>query len=395
MSGITRLAYSDDLSAISYLERQDNTVLYAKKVNVVTSMFFRLLSARPRKRVTRSFQAEFLSNMSIMLRSGVPLTTALREAAGSSDRTDLENDIKDMILEIESGSTFSEAAEKYQYIFPRTVKYLIRLGEETGKLDRVLKDASEHLKRMQKIVSDTKQALLYPSFVFFSMGAGLLFWFYYVVPKIVSLFREMDVTLPPLTIFLINLSKFVQEYFIEIVFVAFAVGFFTVIAYKASRNVRKALDVLLLKLPVSRTIVSASVMAFITEYFSLLLNVGIDILRSMDVLKESIKNEVYREKLDEVSAGLSRGEGIGESFRRAVVFPAFVVRMIHVGEQSGTLPEQLGHIAEDYRNRLSVVVGTIGKVIEPAVLIVAGTMFAVIVGGLFLPIYDLVSKLSG
>ncbi len=395
VSGITRLAYSDELSAISYLERQDNTVLYAKKVNAVTSVFFRCLSARPRKRVTRSFQAELLSNVSIMLRSGVPLTTALREAAGSSDRVDLEGDIKDMILQIEGGSTFSEAAQKYQYIFPRTVIYLIRLGEETGKLDRVLMDASEHLKRMQKIVSDTKQALLYPSFVFFSMGAGLLFWFYYVVPRIVSLFNEMDVTLPPLTLFLINLSKFVQEYFFEIVVVALAVGFFTALAYKTSRSMRKAVDVLLLKLPISRTIVSASVMAFITEYFSLLLNVGIDILHSMDVLKESINNEVYREKLVEVSAGLSRGDGIGESFKRAVVFPAFVVRMIHVGEQSGTLPEQLGHIAEDYRNRLSVVVGTIGKVIEPVVLVVAGTMFAIIVGGLFLPIYDLVSKLSG
>jgi general secretion pathway protein F/type IV pilus assembly protein PilC len=168
-----------------------------------------------------------------------------------------------------------------------------------------------------------------------------------------------------------------------------------VLSYKASRGVRRSIDLILLRLPVSKTIVTASVMAFITEYFSLLLNVGIDVLHSLDVLKESIRNEVYQEKLAGVTADIRSGEPIGQAFKSASIFPVFVVRMIHVGEQSGTLPEQLGYIAEDYRNRLSVVVSTIGKIIEPVVLVVAGTMFAIIVGGLFLPIYDLVSKLSG
>jgi len=122
--------------------------------------------------------------------------------------------------------------------------------------------------------------------------------------------------------------------------------------------------------------------------------VGIDILRSMNILKESIENEVYREKLAEVSEGLTRGDGIAESFRRTVIFPPFVVRMINVGEQSGTLPEQLSYIAEDCRNKLSAIVATIGKMIEPIVLIIAGAMFAIIIIGLFLPIYDLVSTVG-
>ena len=125
------------------------------------------------------------------------------------------------------------------------------------------------------------------------------------------------------------------------------------------------------------------------------MNAGIDILQSTNILKDSIKNEVYREKLAEVKEGLTKGDGIAESFRRPLIFPTFVVRMIAVGEHSGTLPEQLSHIAEDYKNKLSVIVATIGKMIEPIVLIVAGGMFAIIVIGLFLPIYDLVSAVSG
>jgi len=227
------------------------------------------------------------------------------------------------------------------------------------------------------------------------MGAGLIFWFYYVVPKILSLFTEMDVTLPSLTIFLLKISEFIQNHFLSMVLGLALAIFIVVTAYKENRKVKRTTDALLLKLPLSSTIISASTMAFITEYFSLLIKAGIDILQSMTILKESIKNEIYREKLGEVRESLARGEGIADSFRSVLIFPLFVIRMINVGELSGTLPEQLSYIAEDYRNKLTVLVATIGKMIEPIVLVVAGAMFAIIIAGLFLPIYDLVSRVSG
>ena len=96
----------------------------------------------------------------------------------------------------------------------------------------------------------------------------------------------------------------------------------------------------------------------------------------------------------EVRSYLETGEGISDSFKQAVIFPNFVIRMMSVGENSGTLPEQLNYIADQYREKLTVMVATIGKAIEPLILVVAGTIFAVIVIGLFLPIYDLVSRVS-
>ena len=394
-SGVINLPYKDVLSAVTHLERGDNTSIYVKKLSPVGSFIFQLLSLRFRRRVPRSFQAEFLSNISMMLRSGMTLTTAMEEAATTSERPDFESDINDMITNIQGGATFSEAADKYRYIFPKTVIYLIRIGEETGRLDEMLQDASEHLKRIQNIISDTKQALLYPSFVFIAMGAGIIFWFYYVVPKILALFKEMDVTLPTITVLLLKISDFIQNHVLSMIIGLALAIFIVVTAYKGNRRVKRTTDALLLKLPLSSTIISASTMAFITEYFSLLIKAGIDILQSMAILKESIKNEVYREKLGEAREGLARGEGIADSFRGVLIFPLFVIRMINVGELSGTLPEQLTYIAEDYRNKLSVLVATIGKMIEPIVLVIAGAMFAIIIGGLFLPIYDLVSKVGG
>lgn len=394
-SGVISLPYKDVMSATLHLERGDNTTIYVKRLGIVASFLFRLVSMRLRRSVPRTFQAEFFSNISLMLRSGMTLITALEEAAGTSGRPDFEGDISDIITNIQGGATFSEAADRYRYIFPKTVIYLIRIGEETGKLDEMLKDASEHLKRVQGIISDTKQALLYPSFVFITMGGGVIFWFYYVVPKILSLFKEMDVTLPTITVLLLKISEFVQNHFLSMILGLALVIVIIVTSYKGNRRVKRTIDALLLNLPLSGTIISASTMAFITEYFSLLIRAGIDILQSMTILKESIKNEVYREKLGEVREGLTRGEGIADSFRGTLIFPLFVIRMINIGEVSGTLPDQLAYIAEDYKNKLTVLVATIGKMIEPIVLIIAGAMFAIILIGLFLPIYDLVSRVAG
>ena len=228
----------------------------------------------------------------------------------------------------------------------------------------------------------------------FAISGGMLFWFAYVVPKIVGLFKELDVALPRMTQVLIHLSELAQLYYLHFIIGAAAAVVIAALLRKRSRGFRRALDALLLKLPIAQSIVAASNLAFISEYFAMLINAGIDILQSVGILKEAVGNEVYRDKLAEVRASLEVGEGISESFKQAVIFPNFVVRMIGVGEASGTLSEQLVYIADQYRNKLSILVATIGKSIEPLILMVAGTIFAVVIIGLFLPIYDLVSRVG-
>ncbi len=394
-SGIIRLPYNEVMSAISYLERDGSTTIFVKRLGNIFSFFLDIISFRPFKKLNRTFQAEFLNNVAMMLHTGMVLTTALKEASVGAENSDFEKDIADIVVNIQDGSSFSNAAEKYSYIFPKTVIHLIKLGEETGKLDMTIMEASKHLKRLQVIVSDTKQALLYPSFVFLTMGGGIVFWFYYVVPKIVSLFQEMDVVLPSITVFLIQISEFVQNNILAMLLGVFLGPVIFMFAYKNIRQVRKVTSAMSLQLPVTKSISSASALAFISEYLCLLINSGIDIIRSLDILKDSIKNEVYRERIDIVKAAIVNGEGISDSFNKAGIFPSFVVRMINVGEQSGTLTDQLTYIAEHYQNRLALLVSTIGKMIEPIVIVMAGAMFMVIVIGLFLPIYDLISTVSG
>lgn len=393
-AGTVKLPYSDILSAITYLERDGSTTIYVKKLGLLFSIFTKLLSTRRLKKFSRTNQSELASNLALMLRAGIPLTAALQEMVAGNDMKHISSDLEDIIQKINDGTSFSQAIKYHRAIFPRIMVQLVQIGEKTGQLDAMLENAAEHLKNIDSIYSNTKQALLYPAFVFAALTAGLLFWFYAVVPKIIALFRDMDVVLPTITVYVVNVSNFIQAYIFHMVFGMAAFLIILGIAQKKSLQFRRAVDWLLLRLPVAKSIVSASNMAFITEYFSLLINAGIDIINALEILKNAINNEIYREKLIQVKEGLTQGESIAACFSKVEIFPPFVIRMINIGEKSGTLSKQLSILAEEYQKKLSIIVATIGKMIEPIVLIVAGIMFAIIIGALFLPIYDLISQIS-
>jgi general secretion pathway protein F/type IV pilus assembly protein PilC len=394
ISGIVNLPYKDVMSAISYLEDNGNITIFVKKMGSISSFFLKLLKRGVGKKIERKFLAEWFNNLSMMVKAGMPLVTALEESAASSGRPDFESDISDTILSIQRGGGFSDSLERQSHLFPKTAMHLIRIGEESGTLDDRLKDAADHLIRIQTIINDTKQALLYPFFVFFTIGAGTIFWFYYVVPKIVILFNDMDVTLPPLTLFIIGVSEFIQTHFFLMAAVTSLSAVMTVALYKNYLPFKKLLDRFFLKIPIIGTLINASNLAFITEYFSLLMNAGIDIIQSIKILEESVGNETYRLKLGEIKDNLAAGTSISDSFTKAMIFPRFICRMINIGEISGTLPDQLNYIARDYKQKLADLVANLGKIIEPVVLVVAGVMFAIIMAGLFLPIYDLVGNIS-
>ena len=393
-SGVIKLPYQDEISTASYLERDGSMAIYVSKLTQFGTIFPKLRSLRLFKRLKRKDQVELFNNLSLLLRSGMPLTAALEEVAGSIKHPAMASNIQDIVSAIQGGMSFSEAAKKFSDIFSPTVIYLIRIGEETGRLDEMLKEASEHVNRIQSIISDTKKALLYPIFVFISLGIGLAFWLYYVVPKILELFKEMNVTLPNITVYLLQASDFFQAYFVYLFIGVITIILGLLTARKGSRKFRKITDWLMVKLPVSGTIISASNLAHISEYFSLLIKAGINILQAIKILSESIKNEMYRDKLDEIGKSLKKGSSISEAFEDVSVFPTFVARMINIGEVSGTLEEQLGYIAEEYSKKLSTLVEMIGKMIEPIVLVVAGAIFAVIFLALLLPVYDMVSQVG-
>lgn len=195
-TGTARLPFADPGSAASHLERDGSVVLYVKEMGRLSAALAGLRTYGFSKKMARTEQAELLNNMALMLRAGMPLNECLEEIAEGVENQGISNDLYNIMIDIQRGTSFSEAVTTCPHIFPKTVADLIRIGEETGQLDKMMQDASEHLKHLQAIVSGTKQALMYPSFVILALSGGLLFWLYSVPPKLSPCFKTWMSSFP-------------------------------------------------------------------------------------------------------------------------------------------------------------------------------------------------------
>lgn len=392
--GVAELPFTDDLAVRTYFEQRGMTVVSVRRLHYVLSFFYGIFSALFRKKISDHELIELLMNLSVTMRSGVPLLSALQDSLGYSQSVAVKKVVEDLHLSFEAGLSFSQATDRYPKIFPEIVRYLIRIGEESGTLEKTLQDSANHLSSLRNIKTGAKKAMLYPTFVFAATIGAAIFWLYYVVPDIVDLFKQMQVTLPAITVFLINLSNFMQSYLHYMLIGMFAFVLLIVTAIRYNYKVRKGYHWLLLKLPITKVIVSSSNLAYISEYFSLLISSGVNVLRSLEVMEGAISNLIYREKLIQITEGIKRGNTLTEEFRRAEIYPGFVVRMIAVGEQSGRLPEQLAIVAQEYQKRLKDTVDNLGELVKPIAILIVGGLFIFIIVALFLPIYQLIGQIS-
>ena len=394
MAGVAELPLFSEPDAQEYFERRGGTVVAVRQVGGIVGWVLARTENRLGRRIRRDDLIEFLNNLSIMLKSGIPILTALAESISVAENRALIRTVEHIQLSIEAGLNLSDAVDQHKQVFPETVRYLVRIGEETGNLDRTLKDAASHLERLRQIKTDTSRSLIYPAFVFAATIGAAIFWIFYVVPGIRDMFRQMQLALPPLTVWLLSATTFLQHWAPEIgAGIAITVAA-CVIAVRSNRKVRHFYHNVLLHLPISSRITQASGLAFIAEYFSLFASSGVDILRSLKTLEGTVSNEVYRGKIISIREGLERGNTLSAEFKHAKVFPSFVVRMINIGEQSGTLSQQLQYIADEYRRRLRNVVDNIAEIVKPVAILLVGGFFILIVVGLFLPVYQLIRQVG-
>lgn len=391
--GVVELPFTDVSPAIRYLERQGGIILEITQLAPLAEAYVKVISKRF-QRVGRIELAEFFNNLSMLLSAGVPVLTALKDIQEDVKNPVLSMTIKMMSTDISSGQTFSEAASRHDRVFTPVLLQMIVIGEETGRLDKMLLKGAEHLNHIQEIISATKRALIYPAFLVVLVTGATVFWFAYVVPKIVGLFKEMNVTLPTITKVLIAVSEFFQNYLGLMALTLFVVTVGTIILRKKNLAFRYTTDLVLLKTPILSNILETSLVARITEYLGILIGAGIGVLRTLEMLTETMTNTVYQRRLLLVQENLKGGNTLSQSLRSAGAMHPFAIRMIAVGEQSGKIEEQTEYVARVYRNRLSALVEVLGKTLEPALIVFLGLMFALIIAGLLLPIYDLVGGLK-
>ncbi|MDP2688763.1 MAG: type II secretion system F family protein [Deltaproteobacteria bacterium] len=365
-------------------------VINLKKANYYYSSLHKLILVRS---VRRTEVIEFANNLAVMLKAGMPMLTAHSDIAKTVENAYLRQTINNMRRMIELGSGFSEAAEA-QGVFPDIFVRVTRVGEETGSLEKSLLDVASHLRKMEELSAALKRALIYPAFAVVSTFGALLFWLVYVLPKIMDIFKDMGMALPLPTRILLAVSGFSQSnWYLFIIVPALSVF---LLHYLKKRKGKAAyyIDLAKIKAPVFKHIVYNRLLALFCEQMRILNTAGIPIDKSLRIISEVIGNEVFRAAIDRIREEIALGSRISDSLARQKVFSLLVTRMVDIGEASGSLDEQFEYLSGHYLAKLDDISQKISKMVEPIVIGVIGAMFALIILGLLLPIYDLVSKVG-
>lgn len=397
-SGMVRLAVQRELSVRLHLEAAtEGTVVSLWRFPDWLSLFSAIFTRLFRVQVRNEDLAEFLRDLGLMLRAGVPAVGALEtlldehKSVGAGSRT-MNAVIRSMLDDLHAGIGILEAFNRHPDVFPETVRNLVDIGEQSGTLDRMLQEAAEHVERMIAIKRDIKTALIYPAFVFATILGVAAFWIYYVVPNMARLFKQMQAKLPPITEGLIAFADALSVHllwFLVIIALLVVVG---VALFRRSESFQYNVYTLLHRLPIARTLLVSSGMAHLSEHLSILVHAGVDLVKSIQILGRATKNRYYRVRLEKIATFVRNGESLSASMRRVGGFPAMMVRMISVGEESGSLDLQLTHLADDYRKRQEALIKSLAEVLKPLIILVAGGLFIFLIVALLLPVYDLVRQ---
>jgi len=343
-------------------------------------------------RVSRREIAELLHQLAVSLKSGIPLITILEDLEPELKNKHLKESVKTIKNALRRGATVREAFERAK-IFSPIVLSLVEIGEESGRLDRTLEEASQHLYRIDEIISQTKRALTYPSFVLLAMSFALAFWIFYVLPQILKVFQEMNLALPLPTIILMNTVNFFINFKSWILLgIISSIAIF--IFLKKNPKTQAPLERILLKLPILGRIKRTSFLAFFFEHFALLLSSGIDMRRLLQLLKRAFANRYYQEIVKGLEDSVTAGEEISSALKKQNIFKPIDIRMVSVGERTGRLDSQMQMIASFYYQEVQNLLEQLTKIIEPVILVLAGLIFLLIVLALIGPIYDLISKVG-
>lgn len=344
-------------------------------------------------KISRTDILEFTGSFSIMLKSGVPIITCLDDLISTTTNNSFKPILVDIRNRLRGGSSVSVALGAQGTFFPDIINTLVAVGEETGRLDESLREATEHLQRLQNLSSAIKKALMYPLFAFTATLGALVFWMLFVIPSLTSTLKSMGVKLPALTLFLINSSSLFQAHW-KLLPLALVLVPLAIFLMGKQPAIRYQMDRILIKLPVLEIIIFNKLLATFAEQFRMLIVAGIPLKRLFDLIIPALGNEYFGANLLKAKENILNGNPISESLERQKILPPLVISKIRIGETSGTLDKQLDFLAKYYTKKLDDATENLGKIIEPLVMTVIGGLFAIIIMGLLLPIYDLVSKVG-
>lgn len=334
---------------------------------------------------------DFTRQLSTMVTAGLTLSESL---------SILRNQIKKQVLlkivvqieeDVQGGKSFAAAVDRFPETFPPIYRSLIRAGEASGKLDKVLERLAENLEKTRDFRSQTRGAMIYPAIVVTGMVVVIFILMTFVVPKLTVMYSDFGATLPLPTLILMAISNFFANRW-YIVIGGTALAGFGFLRWKKTKSGERIWDTFLLSLPIFGSIIKESTLVEVTRTLSILIGAGIPILEALSISEGAVNNIVYREAIKDIEDRVEKGFSLGSLFSEKEIFPPILGQMINVGEQTGKLDDSLFKLSSFFEHESAVAVKALTTAIEPLIMVVLGLGVGFIVLAVLMPIYSLTSQ---
>lgn len=346
-----------------------------------------------RKKIKPTDVMNFSRQLGAFLRAGIPILDALDALQQDADNPLLKQVLVEIGDSLRAGSSFAEAVAVHADVFPSYYIGILRSAELTGNLDIVLRQLADYIERDEGVRRSIRSALTYPAVIVVMAIVTVLVLVAYVLPKFEGFFESFDAKLPLATRILLNTSDFISQWWFVIlgVIVLVGVGAF---AYFRSERGRVTRDRLLLKAPVVGDVVEYGVIERFCRILATMMRAGVPIPDAMAASTEATNNRVYQAALANASEEMMRGEGIARPIEETGLFPGAAIQMLKVGEQSGSLDEQLEVAADYYEGELEHKLKRLTSLFEPAIIIVMGVVVGFVAIALVSAMYGIFDQVE-
>ena len=335
----------------------------------------------------------FTRQLSTLQDAGLPVLRSLRILEQQNRPGALKNALMDVIEDIESGNTLSEAMGKQPKAFDNLYVNMVKAGEAGGALETILQRLAEFKEKSQSLKRKIIGAMIYPAAVI-TVAVGIVsFIMIFIIPKFKEIFEGFGLDLPVMTQMLINASDLTSKYWYMIFILPVAFWIFIKIV-KKNQTGSFVVDWVSLRIPLIGKILHMGIIARITRTLGTLIASGVPILEGLLISRDTAGNAVFVRAFDNIYAAIREGETIAVPLKEARIVDDLVVNMVDVGEETGALDDMLYKVADVYDEEVEVRVESLVSLLEPIMVVVLGLIVGFIVIALFLPLVQLLNDLS-
>ena len=334
--------------------------------------------------------------LSSMIRTGLPLLEALNILSESNEDKTLKAVFKEASIGISRGATFQEILEKHPDIFDDMYLALVSAGEAAGLLPEVLDREAKLLESLSKIKGQIQSALTYPIAIFVLTIVVIIVMLVFVIPVFVDMYSSSGADLPGLTQFLVNASNSLRNpSFLLKTLPVLTIGFFFVKKQLKTNSFINWKDSTLLKLPITKDLVTKSCLANFSRTLSSLNSAGVPILEALTISKRTLGNRVFQRIVDKMNTEIQAGQPIYKVLALEVkVIPIMFTSMFRIGEETGELSEMVDKLADFYEDEVSTAVKSLTSVLEPLMIVFVAMVVAFILVAMYLPMFNMMSTVG-